>query len=92
MKQEFDRLKDEWINEVQWLSSSRQQLKHPNGLRIVEMGQEALPYIIEEIKIRPMIAWFDILETICGIDAAEGATTMQEAVAMWEDFVVWRVY
>ena len=47
------------------------------------MGEKVLPYILEELKVRPSASWFPALEAISGDNVAQTAKSVDEAVQIW---------
>ncbi|MDQ3062056.1 MAG: hypothetical protein M3R14_04225 [Acidobacteriota bacterium] len=82
-KQEFQTLVKVWTKATSRFSFVRQQIVHPSFLRIIGMGEKALPLILEEVKERPIPSWFTALEAISGKDVASDATNIGEAAQCW---------
>jgi hypothetical protein len=83
LKSEFDGLVTRWINAIKYLSTEKQQKDHPAFLRIVGMGERALPFIFEEFSKRPFVAWLSALEAIVGKDITAETMSFREAVSCW---------
>lgn len=49
----FDRYLEKWQHDTHFLSSVSAITSHPSFIRIVNMGGNAVPFIIEEIERRP---------------------------------------
>lgn len=85
-KQEFNALVKTWFEETAHLSLVRQQIIHPSFLRIIGMGEDALPFVFREFEKIPMLAWLVALEAIVGEDMASDAKTHKDAVKIWLDW------
>lgn len=48
----FHRLRVEWENETGHLSFLEQRIKHPAFLKIIGMGEKAIPYLINDLRQR----------------------------------------
>jgi len=83
IKPEFENLVKVWKKATVHYSFVRQKIVHPAYLRIVGMGEKAIPFILQELKERPSASWFPALEAISGNDAAQAAKTVDEAVQSW---------
>ncbi|MDQ3635749.1 MAG: hypothetical protein M3405_14750 [Acidobacteriota bacterium] len=83
IKKEFYYSYNKWFNEVAHLSLVKQQIAHKSFLKIIGMGEIALPFIFQEFKKQPMLALIEALEAIVGKDVASCATTHREAVRVW---------
>ena len=83
--QEFVRLRDQWVEDTMFESSTLGVALHPGYQRIIGMGKAALPLILADLatQARP---WFWALRAIVGRDVAEGAETMDEAQHRWLDW------
>ncbi len=49
----FQSLLKRWRRETMFLSSTYQIVKHPCFRSIIDMGEQAIPYIIEDLKAAP---------------------------------------
>jgi len=56
-------LVEQWRRETGMLSSISKKVQHPAYFRIIEMGEEALPWILQELRDRPA-HWFTALRAI----------------------------
>lgn len=82
-KDKFYVLYNKWFEETAHLSLIKQQTSDMSFLKIIGMGETALPYIFKELKKIPMISLMIALEAIISVDVAEKATSHKEAVNMW---------
>jgi hypothetical protein len=78
---EFDSLVSRWKADTQYLSGANIEL-HPAYLRIIGMGERAVPLILSEMK-RSGGHWFWALEAITGDNPARNASTVTEGIAAW---------
>lgn len=83
IKSEFENLVNVWKKATLHYSFIRQKIIHPAYLRIVGMGDKAIPFILEELQKRPSASWFPALEAISGNNAALTAKSVDEAVENW---------
>ena len=65
LRNEFDRLKEEWINERPQGSDIAEMVIHPAYQRIIGMGPNVLPLILRELEQQPG-HWFWALHAISG--------------------------
>jgi hypothetical protein len=84
-KEHFKSLANEWKLETSHLSFIRQKIAHVAFLKILLMGEKALPYIIEEIQTDPN-HWFFALRLISGDNPVRAGASVEEAVAAWTDW------
>lgn len=52
-RRKFYNYYNSWMEQTQFLSSVSDIIRHQDFQSIIAMGQRAVPYIIEEIKIKP---------------------------------------
>ncbi len=83
IESEFANLVKVWKKATLHNSFIRQNIVHPAYLRIVGMGEKAIPFILQELKERPSASWFPALEAISGDNAAQSAKSIDEAVQSW---------
>lgn len=50
-KERFERLSRRWRSDTRWLSSSTEIAMHPAYQAIIGMGAEALPFILEDLRM-----------------------------------------
>ncbi len=67
----FDRLAGEWRSAVRYVSSLSQMVTHPAYQRIIGMGVEAVPLMLERLRCEPE-HWFWALKSISGEDPVPG--------------------
>ena len=63
LEQEFNELAQLWYRETRMLSSVQQIVLHPAYQKIIGMGVDAVPLILEELQREPD-QWFWALEAI----------------------------
>ncbi len=63
----FNRLAKEWRSAIQYVSSLSQMVTHPAYQRIIGMGAEAIPLMLERLRREPE-HWFWALKSISGED------------------------
>jgi hypothetical protein len=63
----FNKLKQEWIEETKTLSSISEICMHPAYQQIIGMGKTIISYIIQEMVENPN-HWFWALKSITGVD------------------------
>ncbi|GEM_PF-1126012 len=85
-KPEFENLVKVWKKATSHFSFIRQKIVHPAYLRIIGMGEKAIPLILEELQTSPSASWFPALAAISGNDAALEAKSLDEAVQRWLDW------
>ena len=83
IKSEFENLVKIWKKATAHYSFIRQKIVHPAYLRIIGLGESAIPFILEELTKRPSSSWFPALEAISGKDVAHEAKSIDEAIQGW---------
>ena len=83
----FNDLAETWRRDTSMMSSLENKFLHPAYLRIIGLGMDATPLILEEMKQRPG-HWF------CALKAITGANPMRPEHAgnvkrMTEDWIFW---
>ena len=83
----FNDLAATWTKDTQIMSSIAQMALHPAYQEIIGMGPEAVPFIIERLKLEPD-HWFWALRSITGIDPVKAEARgnfamMREAWLNW---------
>jgi hypothetical protein len=85
-REKFTNLANEWKEATSHFSLSRQQIGHRSFLKIIAMGDKAVPFILEDLRHCPMEGWLTALEVITDENAASKATSYREAVKCWIDW------
>lgn len=83
IRSEFDNLVQMWKKATSHYSFLGQIITHPAYLRIIGMGEKALPLILDELRQRPNGNWFSALEAITGKDIGQEANSIDEAIQLW---------
>lgn len=88
-KEEFSRLAEQWKTETLNLSSMAQIVKHPAYQAIIGVGAEALPFILESLRVEAD-HWFYALHAITGEDPVpyESRGYIDKAAEAW---VAWGI-
>jgi hypothetical protein len=71
-----------WRRQTQHYSSVSKMISHPAYTAIIEMGREAVPLLLEELRDRPD-HWLVALNRITREDPAPSGSTFSEAVEAW---------
>ncbi len=82
LKGEFNSLVDQWKRETFYQSSLTRQFNHPAYVRIMAMGEPAIPLVLREMQ-RTQDNWFYALKFMAGKDVAAGIEDFEEAKAAW---------
>jgi len=67
LRDEFERLSAEWKSDTRFTSSTREIATHRAYQRVIGMGVEAVPLILEDLRKEPHW-WFWALRAITGED------------------------
>lgn len=83
----FRRLRDEWREATEFVSSSTQLTSHPAYLQIIGLGSPAIQLILSELESEPD-HWFTALEAVTGenpvpADALGDLRRMSDAWLAW---------
>ena len=87
LEQRFEDYAERWRNETRIHSSIQASIFNQNYQRIIGMGPQVLPLILEELKERGG-PWYWALECITGVNPAEGATTLTEQKRLWIEYAI----
>lgn len=82
LKAEFASLAETWRRDTRHYSITSQKVVHPAYLRIIAMGQAAVPLILQSLQERPA-HWFSALHAITNADPALNASNPSEARDAW---------
>lgn len=86
LEPEFRRLADRWRQETAQVSDVHEIVLHPSYLRIIGLGPDAIPLVLNELRQRPGF-WFTALEALTGIDPVPpetiGTKAIREAWLAW---------
>lgn len=86
-RERFLELADQWENETVLLSRTDMATKHPAYEKIIDMGESAVPLILERMKSRGG-HWFAALREITNVNPVEPAdrgnvSEMQKSWLKW---------
>jgi len=84
-KREFKLLVELWRKETRRSSVVAIRYTHPAYQRILAMGSEVVPWIIEELKTRPD-RWFAALYALTKAEPCPPSATFDEAIQAWIDW------
>jgi hypothetical protein len=82
LENEFHNLVILWREETADLSSPIKMYAHPAYQRIMAMGAEGLPFVLNELQ-RQTDHWFHALRYMAGKNISEGITDPEEAKDAW---------
>ena len=80
--QKFRKLADQWRKDTRHVSSLSKLSMHPAYQKIIGMGYDALPLILDELKEKGG-HWLWALHAITDEDPSPEGATFREAVAAW---------
>jgi hypothetical protein len=78
----FRGLVDRWRRETKYVASPNERYGHPAYRRLIELGQPAVPLLLQELRDRPDF-YFRALSAITGENPAFGTTDPESARARW---------
>lgn len=78
----FRELVDKWRRETWHLSSVNRRVSHPAYLKIIGLGAQAIPWILQELRQAPDY-WFPALEALTRDNFSPKADTMKELCEAW---------
>jgi hypothetical protein len=81
----FNKLVEKWKADTEPTSSISRIVSHPCYLKIIAMGEKALPLILESLADKPD-HWFPALAAITDESPAEPGNSSDEAVKAWLDW------
>ena len=82
IRAEFSSLANQWSQDTRHLSVISRAVAHPAHLRIVALGERALPLILEELRDRPN-HWFFALNAIANVDPVPPGANVSMAREAW---------
>jgi hypothetical protein len=82
INQEFAALVEEWERETFFHSSLSKQFTHPAYVRIIAMGEKAIPLVLKELQ-KDNGDWFYALKFMAGKDLSAGIEDYQVAKEAW---------
>ena len=81
-QKEFVKLATKWKEETEGNSSISKKLLNLSYLRIIAMGETAVPLILQELKSNPD-HWFVALKVITNADPVNSGASFNQAVDDW---------
>lgn len=82
LREQFEELADQWTAETALLSSIPQRTMHWTYQRIIGLGPDVVPLILDRLARTPD-HWFWALSALTGVDPARGRQTVDGAVDAW---------
>jgi hypothetical protein len=82
LRVEFDALSKKWQRETRHLPQIAKAIAHPSYLRIIGMGEAAVPLLLEALRDRPA-PWFTALRAITNIEPARLGDNPAQAREAW---------
>lgn len=82
LRQEFEALVTEWQHDTMLTSSSHEICMHPAYQRVIGIGEQALPFIMEELS-QGNDHWHWALCAITGENPATHTDSLREASKVW---------
>lgn len=80
---QFNDLADTWERETRAESFAHRRSMHPAYQRIIGLGPDVIPLILERVRQRQAGHWFWALNALTGEDPAAGTTKPRDARAAW---------
>jgi hypothetical protein len=87
LESEFSRLAAEWRDDVAEVSSYSEMVSHPAYLRIIALGEAAVPLLLRELRREPN-HWFVALHVLTGVDPVRPESRAR-LYDMAHDWIVW---
>ena len=88
---EFEVLAKRWQRDTRHLSQISKKITHSAFLRIIGMGEAAIPLILESLREKPA-HWFTALRAISNTDPAKPDDTPSQAGEAWIAWGISRRY
>jgi hypothetical protein len=82
LRVEFEALDKKWRRETRHLSLVSKKISHPAYLRIIAMGEPAIPLLLEALRDRPS-HWFAALQAIANTNPCQIDATPAQARDAW---------
>lgn len=82
LRVEFEALTKKWLRETRHLSLVARKITHPAYLRIIGMGEAAIPLILEALRDKPA-HWFVALRATTNLDPSHLDDSPLEARDAW---------
>jgi hypothetical protein len=81
--EEFGRLRQIWTEETAFTSTLSQRVMHSAYQRIIGLGPQVIPLILQEFTSGRVEHWFWALIAVSGEDAAVGQQSLSDAAECW---------
>jgi hypothetical protein len=91
LRVEFETLARQWHRDTRHLSQISKQITHPAFLRIIGMGEAAIPLILEALRDKPA-HWFTALRATANTDPSQPDDPPSQAREAWIAWGVSRGY
>jgi hypothetical protein len=85
LEETFNSFKEQWREETGHISSVSRKAMHPCYQRIIGLGLQAIPLILQELQERPA-DWFWALNAITGEDPVHEDDNFDQATQAWLDW------
>jgi hypothetical protein len=82
LRAEFEALSKQWRRDTRHLSLISKKIVHPAYLRIIGMGEAAIPLLLESLRDSPS-HWFDALRATANTDPSKPEDTPSQAREAW---------
>jgi hypothetical protein len=82
LRAEFETLSDQWRRDTRHLSLISKKIVHPAYLRIVGMGEAAIPLLLESLRDNPT-HWFTALRATANTDPSAVDANPSQAREAW---------
>ena len=90
VKSRFDQLVAKWKQDTLIISNTRLLVEHPAHQEIIELGEDALPLILQDLKDSPWL-WFHALGEITGLGHTPGGSMPNSAEELRQSWVNWGI-
>jgi len=84
----FRELVDVWHRETWYKSSVSRRISHPAYLQIIGLGQQAIPWILQELQQQPDY-WFAALEAISRDSSPNASKSAESFSALRDAWLNW---
>ena len=82
LRAEFEELAEQWLCDTRHLSQVSKKITHPAFLRIIGMGEAAIPLILGALRDKPA-HWFTALRATANTDPSQPDDTPSQARESW---------
>jgi hypothetical protein len=70
IEEKFCKLRDEWREDMMFVSSTTERMIHPAYLKIIEMGPTVIPLLLKDMQ-QNYEHWFHALQVLTGGDPTD---------------------